>query len=152
MHISQVQTGSPPYHRGSQATTWATAMADPNYRKSLGSRIKALRKSRGLTQKDLAQRLGITFGQLNKYESGLNSPAPDLLVAMADLLAVTLDHLLTGRNAGDQPLNNTRLVDRVKIAEQFPVEDQETIIRLLDAMIVQHRAKGAVVPVDRLTG
>lgn len=152
MHISQVQTGSPPYHHGSQATTWATAMADPNYRKSLGSRIKALRKSRELTQKDLAQRLGITFGQLNKYESGLNSPAPDLLVAMADLLAVTLDQLLTGRNAGDQPLNNTRLVDRVKIAEQFPVEDQETIIRLLDAMIVQHRAKGAVAPVDRLTG
>ena len=73
-------------------------------------------------------------------------------MAIADLLAVTLDHLLTGRNAGDQPLNNTRLVDRVKIAEQFPLEDQETIIRLLDAMIEQHRAKGAVAPVDRLTG
>ncbi len=96
--------------------------------------------------------MGITFGQLNKYESGLNSPSPDLLVTLADLLAVTVDHLLTGRNLHDQQLHNTRLVDRVKIAEQFPVEDQETIIRLLDAMIVQHRAKGAVASVDRLIG
>ena len=152
MHIGQVHSGIAPYHGAPQVTPWATAMADHNYRKSLGARIKLLRKARALTQKDLAQRMGITFGQLNKYESGLNSPSPDLLVAMADLLAVTLDHLLTGRIAGNQPLNNTRLVDRVKIAEQFPVEDQETVIRLLDAMIVQHRAKGAVASVDRLTG
>jgi transcriptional regulator with XRE-family HTH domain len=152
MLTGQVQSGLPPYHSGSQVTPWASAMADPTYRKSLGSRIKSMRKARGLTQKDLAQRMGITFGQLNKYESGLNSPAPDLLVTMADLLAVTLDHLLTGREVGGQPLHNTRLVDRVKIAEQFALEDQETIIRLLDAMIVQHRAKGAVASVDRLTG
>jgi len=70
-------------------------------------------------------------------------------VALADQLAVSLDHLLTGRQADDQPLLNTRLIDRMKIAEQFPVEDQETIIRLLDAMIVQHRAKALTAPVSR---
>jgi transcriptional regulator with XRE-family HTH domain len=124
-------------------------MADPDFRKSLGVRIKTLRKARSLTQKDLALRLGISFGQLNKYESGLNSPSPDLLVALADHLAVSLDHLLTGRQPDDQPLHNTRLIDRLKIAEQFPSEDQETIIRLLDAMIVQHRAKSLNEPVSR---
>jgi len=124
-------------------------MSDPNYRKSLGARVKALRKARGLTQKDLAQKLGVTFGQLNKYESGLNSPSPDLLIALADQLAVTLDHLLTGRKLDDQSISNTRLVDRLKIAEEFPIEDQETVIRLLDAMIVQHRAKGLTAPVGR---
>jgi transcriptional regulator with XRE-family HTH domain len=125
-------------------------MANPSYRKTFGARIKALRKERGLTQKDLAQRLSITFGQLNKYESGLNSPAPDLLIALSDHLSVTLDHLLTGRSHDDHSVSNTRLADRLKVAEQFPPEDLETIIRLLDAMIVQHRAKALTTPVGRV--
>jgi transcriptional regulator with XRE-family HTH domain len=150
MDIRQVQSGTPPYHRAIQVSPWEDAMANPSYRKTLGARIKSLRKERGLTQKDLAQLLGITFGQLNKYESGLNSPAPDLLIALADHLAVTLDHLLTGRVAEQSPVTNTRLADRLKVAEQFPPEDLETIIRLLDAMIVQHRAKALTTPVGRV--
>lgn len=149
MDIRQVPSGKPPYHPATQASPWEHAMANPSYRKTLGSRIKALRKERGLTQKDLALRLSITFGQLNKYESGLNSPAPDLLIALAEHLSVTLDHLLTGRPHDEQSVSNTRLIDRLKIAEQFQPEDLETIIRLLDAMIVQHRAKALTTPVGR---
>ncbi|NJO39035.1 MAG: helix-turn-helix transcriptional regulator, partial [Rhizobiales bacterium] len=55
-------------------------MADIADKKALGARIKALRKVRHWTQKELAQRLGIRFEQLNKYESGLNSPPVEMLV------------------------------------------------------------------------
>jgi transcriptional regulator with XRE-family HTH domain len=123
--------------------------ATPEFRKTLGQRIKATRKERGLTQKELAQRMGFSYQQLNKYEGGFNVPSADLLQRFAQELDVSADFLLTGQHPNTASPSNLRLAERLRIAEQFPADDQETVIKLLDAMIMQHRAKSAVAPVDR---
>ena len=151
MIISQVPPRAPPYRgSGSRVNAWETAMTDQTFRKELGVRIKALRKERKLTQKELAQKLNITFGQLNKYESGLSAPPPDMIVTLASSLSVSADYLLTGRTRDGAPLGNVRLIDRLKIAEKFPSDDQETVVKFLDAMIVQYRAKSLMLPADQL--
>ena len=123
--------------------------ATPEFRKTLGQRIKVTRKERGLTQKELAQRMGFSYQQLNKYEGGFNVPSADLLQRFAQELDVSADFLLTGQHPNAASPSNLRLAERLRIAEQFPADDQETVIKLLDAMIMQHRAKSAVAPVDR---
>lgn len=123
--------------------------ASPEFRKALGQRIKVTRKERGMTQKELAQRMGFSYQQLNKYEGGFNVPSADQLQRFAQELDVSADFLLTGFHPNKATPSNLRLAERLKIAEQFPNDEQETVIKLLDAMIIQHRAKGLTAPVGR---
>ena len=56
--------------------------------KRIGSAIKQLRLIRGMTQTDMASRLGITFQQLQKYETGKNRVSADRLVLIAEILVL----------------------------------------------------------------
>ncbi len=124
-------------------------MQNDKLRRALGQRLKQLRKQRKWTQKELADKLGIRFGQLNKYECGLNAPPLEKLLLLADLLHTSVDYLLTGDSYEQRPLHNTRLLERFKALEDFETEDQEAVIKLLDAMIVKQRVEGALSPLDR---
>lgn len=127
----------------------ALSMTNSAYRTALGKRIKELRKGQKLTQKELATQLGISFGQLNKYESALNSPSAELLVSIADKLKVSLDYLLTGLQAENAPFLDVRLLDRLSILQKLEPRDQETIMEIIDAMIVKHKASELLIPVSR---
>lgn len=62
----------------------------------LGERIAKLRKSMGLSQYALADRLGFSRGKLANYEQGSRQPDYDTLRKFADFFEVTTDYLLTG--------------------------------------------------------
>ena len=99
-------------------------------------------------QKQLAATLGIRFEQLNKYESGMNSPPSDMLIKLADALDTSVDYLLTGNSSGDGQLASARLLRRFQALEHLAAEDQHTVIRVIDAMIAQQRVTSALTPVD----
>ena len=63
----------------------------------LGRRIGALRRERGLSQAELAARLGISPSAMGMYEQGRREPSADTLVALARELQVSTDFLLTGK-------------------------------------------------------
>ena len=62
----------------------------------LGARIAALRKQAGWNQSELASRLQISPSAVGMYEQGRREPSADTLVAMARVLGVSVDYLLTG--------------------------------------------------------
>ena len=62
----------------------------------MGQRISALRRQQGLSQAELASRLGISPSAMGMYEQGRREPAADTLVALSRELGVTTDFLLTG--------------------------------------------------------
>lgn len=64
--------------------------------KAIGAYIQALRKGRGLSQKDLALRLGVTFQAVSKWETGENLPDAAILLDLAAELDTTTDKLLCG--------------------------------------------------------
>lgn len=122
-----------------------------DFRKNLGVRIKSLRKQKHWSQKALAGKVDIRFQQLNKYESGLNMPPAEMLIALADALEVTVDYLLTGNPASETPLSNNRLFKRFQELELFDKDDQDTVIKVIDAVIAKRRVEGAMQPVDKET-
>ena len=63
----------------------------------LGGRIAALRKARGMTQKELAESLHISDKSVSRWERGETAPDLSLLPALAEQLGVSLDELLSGR-------------------------------------------------------
>ena len=62
----------------------------------LQENLRTLRKARGLSQEDLAQRLHITRQTLSKWENGLSVPDAQLLLRLAEILDVPVSELLGG--------------------------------------------------------
>ena len=122
-------------------------MQDTQIRKSVGKRIKELRKQRGWTQKELANHIDGSYQQLNKYESGIHTPPLDKLIQLTEALNTTTDYLITGEVDEQTPLHNKRLLERFQLLESFNTNDQETVISLIDAMIAKHRMEDAIAPI-----
>jgi transcriptional regulator with XRE-family HTH domain len=62
--------------------------------KELGSRITETLQKRGMTQKELAGRIGVTEAVMSRYVSGAREPKPDVLANIATALHTTSDFLL----------------------------------------------------------
>ena len=124
------------------------AMQNEDFRKAFGVRLKALRKQKRWSQKELAAKVDIRFQQLNKYESGLNLPPAEMLIKLADALGTTVDYLLTGNPVEEMPLGNARLFRRFQAVESFDTEDQEAVIKLIDAMIAKHKMQTTLTSLD----
>jgi transcriptional regulator with XRE-family HTH domain len=60
----------------------------------MGERLRAARLARGLTLRDLAQRLGVSPSMISQIETGRASPSVSTLYAIANELDVSLDELL----------------------------------------------------------
>ena len=65
----------------------------------LGERIAALRRTRGMSQAELAGRLGISASAMGMYEQGRREPSVQIIIALARELDVSTDFLLTGKSA-----------------------------------------------------
>ena len=61
---------------------------------TLGKRIIANRKRLGLTQDQLAEKLGITAQAVSKWENDLSCPDISILPQLADIFGITTDELL----------------------------------------------------------
>ncbi len=60
---------------------------------SRGERIRRYRKMKGLTQKSLAERIGLAESAVRNYELGLRDPSQETLAALSDALGVPLSAL-----------------------------------------------------------
>lgn len=65
-------------------------------RKSIGTLIAALRRANGLTQKQLADQLGVSDKAVSRWERDESLPDLTLLPVIADLFHITVDELLRG--------------------------------------------------------
>lgn len=61
---------------------------------SIGENIRNFRKKNDLTQEELAERLGVTYQSVSRWENGATYPDLELLPAISELLSVTVDELL----------------------------------------------------------
>jgi transcriptional regulator with XRE-family HTH domain len=59
----------------------------------IGRRIKTRRRERSITQRSLADRVGVTFVHLSHIENGRAAPSLSLLCRIADELQASLDEL-----------------------------------------------------------
>jgi transcriptional regulator with XRE-family HTH domain len=84
----------------------------------------------------------------NQYECGLHIPPAEKLIELARFLDTSVDYLLSGDDAKDISLHNTWLIKRFRELEQFDADDQETVIKVLDALIMKNKMQGAMSPLD----
>lgn len=89
---------------------------------NFGNRLKALRISRRLTQKQLANQAGVAISAISAYESGNRYPSYDVLISLARIFHVSTDYLLG--------LNKRSEIDVSGLNQ----EEVEAIIRMIDLL------------------
>ncbi|HBY32529.1 MAG TPA: XRE family transcriptional regulator [Clostridiales bacterium] len=63
---------------------------------TIADRIQSLRKSKGMSQEELADRIGVSRQAVSKWESEQATPDLEKVVIMSDIFEVTTDYLLKG--------------------------------------------------------
>ena len=107
----------------------------------LGRRIKDLRKSRGLTQGDLSELLGISRGQISNLEHGRRGLDLPKLQKLCSALKVNLDYFGLEPNT-EKTLD---LLDRAKLlfeSDKVPEQSKEELYIQLMKMCLKF--KGAI--------
>lgn len=70
-------------------------------------RLKRARKTKGITQAEIAKMLYISQAAYSKYETGVASPNPETLARIAEILDVSVDYLTNG----DSPSSSLTMDD-----------------------------------------
>jgi transcriptional regulator with XRE-family HTH domain len=104
---------------------------------AFGKRLFALRKTRGLTQVQLAEALGTTQRVISYYETEAELPPSTVIIPLARVLEVSTDELLglkpTEPN-GNSSVQKQRLWKRFQKMEVLPTKDQRAVIRLINSL------------------
>lgn len=74
----------------------------------IGSRIRKYREARGLSQKQLAARLGVSNSRVSNWEQGVNRPDADILADICTALEVSPSQLLDVRVTTDELTDEER--------------------------------------------
>lgn len=106
-----------------------------------GKQLRLLREERGLSQRDLADRLQAYPPQISRYENGSQLPNLETLVTLTEILQVGLSELVFGRKSDapsqESPIKDVRLLERLRELEKLDRQARETAIAMLEAIIVQ---------------
>mgnify|MGYP002770363651 FL=1 len=86
---------------------------------SLYERIHDLRERSGMTQTDLAMRMGVTRSGGNAWKMGISKPSLDNLITLSRIFHTTTDYLLGIENEDIIIINN------------FSMEEKELVTRLV---------------------
>jgi transcriptional regulator with XRE-family HTH domain len=104
---------------------------------AFGKRLFALRKTRGLTQVQLADALGTTQRVISYYETEAELPPSTAIIPLARVLEVSADELLglkpTETNSNSS-VQKQRLWKRFQKMDVLPTKDQRAVIRLINSL------------------
>lgn len=93
---------------------------------NLCQRIGELRSQFGITQSELAKRLGVTRSSVNAWELGFATPQLKHIVEMANIFGITVDGLL-----------NTESKKMIDISDLTP-EEQQAVFSIIDCLKAHH--------------
>ena len=104
-----------------------------------GKRLAELRKERGLTQSELAERLEISNKMVDYYERRATNPSLEIITKAATIFGVTVADMLGEELARPRhrPGPPSRLEAQLERVRQLPRRQQEHIIKTLAALLKQ---------------
>ena len=104
---------------------------------TMGQRLARLRKERGWTQVELAERTGIVQTVLSDYERGKLRLNADMIVRFATTLDITTDELLQPKAAQTvlRRKPSLRVLRRLERIESLPQHQQNTLLKTIDGFL-----------------
>lgn len=98
---------------------------------SIGKTIATLRKARGWTQLELAEKLQVSDKTISKWEKDGGSPSIEFFPILAKIFDVSIDYLMTGTTPTNAQLDNSEIVNKSK-GEDMMLTEQYFFNGILD--------------------
>lgn len=110
---------------------------------SVGKQIQLLRKEANFSQAHLAEKIGVSLTQLQRYENKGVQPPADILKKIADTFNTSVDFLIYGdsEQKAQQFIKDSELLAQFKAVEAMESKDKLTIKEVIDAMIKRSKLK-----------
>ena len=135
---------------------------DTKMEMNLHTKLASLRKQKGLTQTDLAEKLNVSRQAISKWEGGVAVPSTENLRVLSELYGVSLDYLLNGdaddpdKSAENQAQAPGEQGTKAKSKKRWVILIcAAALVMLLAAVIcavtVQGRKQEKVTPIEDMT-
>lgn len=110
---------------------------------TIGERIKELRTQSKMTQSELAEKVGLTYIQIGRYEKLKSNPSSDILKKLAKYLNTTTDYLMNGKfdEIATAQLLDKELLQQFKQVENLNNEDKHLVKTFIDAFITKRQVQ-----------
>ncbi len=98
----------------------------------VGPKIKELRVKAGLTQKDLADKLHVTYQAVSRWEKGDAEPSISTMKEMCDILNCSIEELLEMENKEEKQEEVKPAEEKVTVVEKVIVQEAKPILAICD--------------------
>ena len=100
--------------------------------KAIGQRMKQAREAKGLTQKQLAEKVGLSASHISVIERGIKTPKLETFVEILNILKVDANFILTDVLMVSNEVISSMLSNKLSA---LPETQQKKILRLLETLI-----------------
>jgi len=109
---------------------------------SLGENVRTVRKQKGWTQRELAERVKSDASYINRIETGKLNPSIGALERIADALECSIDRLVKGQlKAAEIQIRDKDLSERMKLLDSLEDDDRKAMTHIIDALLTKKRIR-----------
>lgn len=101
-------------------------------KKAIGKRIKQYREKSGLTQEELAEKVGLSTNYLSAVERGISFPRIEKLISIINAIDATADQIFIDVLKKSYKTRSSILTEKIEL---LSLEEQQHIFAVVDAMI-----------------
>jgi transcriptional regulator with XRE-family HTH domain len=103
---------------------------------TIGHRLARIRKERGFTQIELAEKIGIIQSLVSSYENDVLKLKAEMALRFARALDVGVDELLDAKKAKKSGVKPSRKVlRRLELIESLPSHQQQHVLKTIDTLL-----------------
>ena len=107
-------------------------------KKTLGTMIAELRKQHGMTQLELAEKMGVTDKAVSKWERDLSCPDINSLPKLAEILGVSVEELMQVKKEAEASVSKvTEIMEIAPKAVAMAMGVAVTVLTILDTLDVK---------------
>jgi transcriptional regulator with XRE-family HTH domain len=105
------------------------------WNKVVGNNVRVERNKQGITQEGIARDLGLSYQQLQKYETGANRISAGRLYEIAKIMKIPVDRLFMGCTGGDELAMGDEPKDQLELRQDFMMIDSITVRAAISGLV-----------------
>ncbi len=115
------------------------------FKMDISEQIKKVRKEKGFSQQEVADKLSMNRVQYNRIETGKSDPTMNILQRIATVLDINVVEFFEAKNNGTEVHTvNEPLLQKVRLLEQLDELQKNSICNMIDTAIANKRLKEAL--------
>lgn len=112
---------------------------------SLSSALKKVREAKGLSQKELANLIGMAQAQYSRIESGKTDPSFSVVVKIAKALGLTISELFQADEIfSDTNSYDKTLMEKLRLLDSLDEVEKKSIYNLVDSLISKKKLRDSL--------